>query len=214
MKTYRADWMVRLLTGVVSFAYYGTWVVAVLIVVVAPALKNLTPNLVVDPEFRVGFPVTLAKLGDTAVTQWDVAPLDVQVWQVTGFLSLPNRQLPAWVPIVTYSGVAVAMMLALLFLHTLRALFRRLREGAPFDANNAARMRWVGMWLLAFHVFYGGLSYLMSRWLAREMASSGVAAGPVLDINWFAVLVALVLMALAEVFRRGATLEEEQSLVV
>ncbi len=214
MKAYRADRVVRILTGVVSFVYYGAWMVAALFLIVGPAMKKLAPNLVVDPVPRVGFPVTLPELGATAVSQWDVAPLEIGLWQVTGFLSLPNSQLPAWVPVVTYLALVIVFVLVLLFLYQLRALFRRVREGAPFDADNAVRMRWLGVWLLAFHVFYGGFVYLMSRWLAGEMASSSIPAGPYLDINWFAVFVALVLVGLAEVFRRGAVLEEEQSLVV
>ena len=75
-------------------------------------------------------------------------------------------------------------------------------------------MRRLGVWLLAFHLSYGGFVYLMSGWFARDLTRRGIAAGPFLEINWFAVFVALVLVGLAEIFRRGAVLEEEQSLVV
>ncbi len=214
MKAPRADWVVRILTGVVSFAYYGAWVVAALFLVVGPALKKLAPGLAFDPVYRVGFPVNLPELGATAASGWDVAPLEFQLWWVTGFLSLPTSQLPTWVPIVTYLGLVMIFVLVLLFFHDLRVLFRRVREGAPFDADNATRMRRLGLWLLAFHVLYGGTQYWMSRWFALDLTRRGIPTEPFLDINWFAIFVALVLVGLAEVFRRGATLEEEQSLVV
>jgi len=214
METYRADRVVRFLTGVVSSVYYGAWVVAALILIVAPAMKKLTPDLVVDPVSRVGFPVNLPELGAAAASGWDVAPLDFQLWWVTGLLSLPTSQLPTWVPIVTHLGLVMIFVLVLLFFHDMRVLFRRVREGAPFDAANAARMRRLGLWLLSFHVFYGGFQYGMSRWFARDLTRKGIPAEPFLDINWFAIFIALVLVGLAEVFRRGAVLEEEQSLVV
>ena len=97
----------------------------------------------------------------------------------------------------------IIFALVLLFLHHLRALFRRVREGTPFDAANAARMRWLGVSLLALYVFFGGFEFWMSAWVTRA-----------LHINWFGVFTALVLVGLAEVFRRGTALEEEQSLVV
>lgn len=214
MQAYRPDRVVRILTRVVSLAYYGAWMVAALFLVVGPALKKLTPDLVVDPVPRVGFPVTLPELGATVASQWDVAPLDFQLWWVEGFVSLPSSQLPAWVPITSYLGLALTMVLVLLFFHDMRVLFRRVREGAPFDAANATLMRRLGVWLLAFHLSYGGFEYWMSRWFARDLTSRGIPANPLLEINWFAVFVALVLVGLAEVFRRGAVLEEEQSLVV
>jgi len=214
MQAYRPDRVVRIMTGVVSFAYYGAWVVAALFLIVAPALKKLAPDLVVDPTPRLAFPVTLPELGAKAVSQWDVGSREIALWEVTGDLVQPNSQLPAWFGPVTYLALVVGFVLVLLFLYQLRALFCRVREGAPFDADNAARMRWLGVWLLAFHLFYGGFEFCMSWNVTRELASSGILVGPVLDINWFAVFVALVLVGLAEVFRRGAVLEEEQALVV
>lgn len=214
MNTYRSDRVVRIMTGVVSFVYYGAWVVAALMLIVAPALKKLAPDLVVDPTPRVALPVTLPELGATAVSQWDVGSREFALWKVTGGLVQPTSQLPAWVSPVTYLALVIVFVLVLLFLHQLRALFRRVREGAPFDADNAARMRWLGVWLLALHLFYGGFVFCMSWSVTRELVSSGISVGPVLDINWFAVFVALVLVGLAEVFRRGAVLEEDQSLVV
>lgn len=214
MEAYRPDRVVKIITGVVSFVYYCAWAAVALMYIVPPVMRNLTPDLVVDRTSLVGAPVRLPGLGDTVVPEWDVEPLEVTLTMARGWVDLPDSQFPAWVPIVGELAFVVFVALLLVFLHSLRTLFRRVRDGAPFDAANATRMRWVGVWLLAFHLVVGGFQYWMSRWIARDLASMGIRATPYLDINWFAVLSALVLVALAEVFRRGAMLEEEQSLVV
>ena len=103
----------------------------------------------------------------------------------------------------------------LLFLHNLRRIFERVRDGAAFDAQNVARLRTLGMLLLAIAGLRAiaelATSIAVRRGLA-EGSSLTVPTGFHLDLTL--VPVALVLMALAEVFRRGAELEHEQSLVV
>jgi len=213
MQTYRADRVVRILTGLVSFVYFGAWVVAAFVLIVAPLLKLLAPNVVHDPSFRLEVPVTLPRLGATVVSQWDAAPAGITLTAVTGDIGLPMRLVP-WSFVVLWTALVTFFALVLLFLHNLRVLFRRVREGAPFDATNATRMRRLGVLLLALSVFSGVFEFWMSAWVTRALASSNVPIGSALHINWFGVLIALVLVGLAEVFRRGAALEEEQSLVV
>lgn len=214
MQAYRPDRVVRILTGVVSFVYFGAWVAAAVVVIVAPLLKLLAPSLVADPSFRLSVPVTLPQLGATVVAQWNAAPPGITLTQATGDIGLPMRLMPTWFIIVLWTAMVVLFGMVLLFLHHLRALFKRVREGMPFDATNATRMRWLGVLLLAFCVFLGAFEFWMSSCVTRALASSSVPIGSVLHIDWFVVFIALVLVGLAEVFRRGAALEEEQSLVV
>ena len=214
MQAYRPDRVVRITTRLVSLAYYGAWAVAALFFIVGPALKKLAPDLLADPVPRVAVHVALPGVGASTVSQWDVGSREVELWEVGAILVRPTSQLPAWFGPATYLSFLTTFVFVLLFFYHLRALFQRVREGAPFDAANAARMRWLGVWLLAFHLSYGGFEFGMSWYLAADLASSGLPVAAVLDINWFAVFVALVLVGLAEVFRRGAALEEEQSLVV
>jgi hypothetical protein len=214
MQTYRADRVVRILTGLVSLVYHGAWVVAAFVLIVGPGLKKFAPRLVVDPSFRVEVAVTLPGLGATLVPQWQAAPPGITLNRVTGDLALPESMMPAWWGPVGYAALVLLFGLVLLFLHHLRALFRRVREGAPFDAANVIRMRWLGVLLLVFQVYFAALDYWGSTMVTRVLASSRIPIGSALHINWFGVFIALVLVGLAEVFRRGAALEEEQSLVV
>jgi len=214
MQTYRADRVVRSLTGLVSTVYYGAWVAAAFVLIVGPGLKKFAPRLVVDPSSRLEVSVTLPGLGATLVPQWQAAPPGITLKRVTGEIALPTSMMPTWFGPVEYAAFAIFFGLVLLFLHQLRVLFRRVRDGVPFDAANAIRMRWLGVLLLVLHVYFGAFDYWISTMVTRVLASSRIPIGSALHINWLGVFIALVLVGLAEVFRRGAALEEEQSLVV
>jgi hypothetical protein len=103
----------------------------------------------------------------------------------------------------------------LLFLHNLRRIFQRVRDGAAFDAQNVVRLRRLGTVLLTLSAVKAvaelATSIAVRRGLAQD-SSLTVPSGFHLDLTL--VPVALVVIALAEVFRRGAALEHEQSLVV
>ena len=183
MQTYRADRVVRILTGLVSTVYYGAWLAAAFVLIVGPGLKKFAPRLVVDPSFRVAAAVTLPGLGATLVPQWQAAPPGITLHRVTGDLQLPESMMPAWWGPVGYTALVLLFGLVLLFLHHLRALFRRVREGAPFDAANVIRMRWLGVLLLVFQVYFAALDYWTSTMVTRVLASSRI--GPRREINDF-----------------------------
>jgi hypothetical protein len=75
-------------------------------------------------------------------------------------------------------------------------------------------MRTLG-WLLVADVVYNSVLDLV-----RTIAVRDITSGAVTPLGWWrsvdllGIFMALVLVALAEVFRRGAELEDEQALVV
>ena len=89
-----------------------------------------------------------------------------------------------------------------------------LRDGAPFDARNATRVRWLGVLLIAGELSLKALTFWLSSIVLRTLAAGPQALGPSFTVDAKVILIGLMLVALAEVFRRGTTLEDEQSLVV
>ena len=216
MQAYRPDRVVRVLTKVVSFAYFVIGGFAVLALTMLPAMKLFAGD---NRDWMLGLgtiEVELPALGMDSVatvpTTWGPAHLEVE--EVRANLKMPIVLLPWSVVGAVLIELAVGAALLLLFLHHLRRIFQRVRDGAPFDAHNALRLRWVGLLLLALAVLAGvaelATSLIVRGWLARNDIT--VSTG--LHINGWLVFVALVLIALAEIFRRGAELEHEQSLVV
>jgi hypothetical protein len=212
MRISRPDRVVRTLTALASFAYSFMWAGFALILIALPLMKAFGGA---EGGFYYGLelPVATPTVQTMVQTVWGPAPLMLD--EVRGKLALPISTMPWSFLALLWSYAAVAGALMLAFLYNLRRIFQRVRDGAAFDAQNVVRLRTLGALLLALAglkaVAELATSIAVRRGLA-EGSSLTVPTGFHLDLSL--VPVALVLIALAEVFRRGAALEEEQSLVV
>jgi hypothetical protein len=211
MRISRPDRVVQILAALASFAYFFMWAGAALVLIALPLVKAFGTES--GFYYSLELPVTAPTVQTMVQTVWGPAPLMLD--EVRGELKLPISALPWSLLALLWSYAAAGGALMLIFLHNVRRLLQRVRDGAAFDAQNVVRLRTLGALLLAI----AGLNAV------AEMATSiavrrGLAAGSSLTVpggfqfDGTLVGVALVLMALAEVFRRGATLEHEQSLVI
>ena len=212
MRNSHPDRVVRTLTALASVAYFGMWAGAALVLIALPMLKAFGGA---GSGFHYGLelPVTAPTVQTMVETAWGPAPLTLD--DVRGKLELPISTMPWSLLALLWCYAAIFGALMLLLLHNLRCIFQRVRDGAAFDAKNVMRLRTLGTLLLAI----AGLNAVAE--LATSIAvRRGLAAGSTLTVptgfhvDLTFVPVALVLMALAEVFRRGAALEHEQSLVI
>ena len=210
MEGYRPDRVVRGLTAVVSIAYFALFAVGVLALLAAPGARLLAAG---HDNWVWGLDVPAATADTTSVlTAWGGARLVVD--GAPAVLELPIAMLPWWLVGVLWVHAAVAIGLTLLAVHHLRRIFQRVRDGAPFDAQNALRMRWLGLLLLALSLFEGLGRSLTALAVRGRLVGEEIAVSVAPRIDPTTIFVALVLVALAEIFRRGAELEDEQSLVV
>ena len=211
MRAYRPDRVVRALTALVSVAYFGMLVLALVVLIGLPTVKLVSGN---DPDWEIGLPVTVSLLGSdaTVLTHWGDARLEVE--DVRGSIRLPLWILPWWLFAILWIYFAAAMALTLTFLHHLRRIFQRVRSGAPFDAANATRLRWLGFVALALALLGGVAESVTSLAVKGSVIGERVDVPLGLAVDGSLVLFGLVLLALAEIFRRGAELEYEQSLTV
>jgi hypothetical protein len=211
MQAYRADRAVRMLTAIVSIAWFGLWVGAAVVLLGIPAVKLFAGE---DPDWTWGLPVPAAVADPeaTVLTRWGPARLRVE--DVRGSLRLPIAMLPWWFVAVLWTYALAAFALMVTALHHLRRIFQRVRDGAPFDAHNARRLRWVGLLLLALALVNGVAELITALAVRRGLAGSSITVPSGVRMDVPIVLFALMLLALAEIFRRGAELEDEQRLVV
>lgn len=216
MEPYRPDRVVRFLTFAVSASYYMFWAAAVLVFVVIPLVRLAAGDrLPSDMTFTYSVPVTVAEPQPALVSGWDSNDRRIELDEVRGVLDIPMSLPPLWLQIVNWAGSVFAGALILLFLHHLRRLFQRVRDGRPFATENAIRLRWLGILLLANHLFVKVFMYWMSVEVKQSLlVRDNIALGTYFEIDEPIVFTAFVLIALAEIFRRGAVLEDEQSLVV
>jgi hypothetical protein len=210
MKTSRPDRVVRTLTALASFAYFFMWAGGVLILIALPTVKAFGGG---GFYFSLELPVTAPSVQAVVQTTWGAAPLLVD--EVRGELKLPISAIPWSFLTLLWIYTATAGGLILLFLHNLRRIFQRVRDGAAFDAQNVARFRTLGLLLAAIAGLKAVAELTTSIAVRRGLAPDSTLAVPAgIHVDGTLVVVALVVMALTEVFRRGTELEHEQSLVI
>lgn len=109
-------------------------------------------------------------------------------------------------------GVAVGG--SLVIVSRLRRLFGAFTSGEPFSSDNASHLRvlWITMLVmeLSRYAIAGGVFALVSLFGQPEQVDFSVKA-PVNLTTWGAIL---VLIVLAEVFREGARLRENENLTI
>ena len=206
------SWIVRTLAALTSFGYHVVRIGGIIALIGLPLVRALGP-----PDGRLYYglelPVTTPTVSASVHTAWGPAPLLVD--EARGKLKVPIPTAPWPFVALLWSYAAIGFALIMRFLSTLRSLLRRVRDGAPFDAENAARLRTLGLLLCALSGLRATAELITSSVVRRGLQPGGDVIVPNgFHVDGTLVVVALVLLALAEIFRRGAELEQEQSLVV
>ena len=219
MQPYRADRVVRVLTAIVSVAYFTVMVGAAAALIAIPVARATigTEDRRTSGEnerWTLGWPMSITARDPQSTVQTAWGPARFVVEETSVDLRFPIEQLPWRVVAVLWLFVAVAMGLLVLTLYHLRRIFQRVRDGAPFDGQNALRLRTVGLLLLAAGGYNFVVELVVSLALRRAVVTGDFTVPVETNVDVPMIFVALGLVALAEVFRRGAELEDEQSLVV
>jgi hypothetical protein len=93
-------------------------------------------------------------------------------------------------------------------------------DGTPFTFENARRLKWIGLFLLAIGVVKPVIDNVAAGWTLSIVKIQSPALGPPFDvfaINFFNfgwILVSLFILILSASFRYGVELEKEHTLTV
>jgi len=130
--------------------------------------------------------------------------------QAAGMLRFPAVGRP-WLAIV---GAALMIALALWVLAELAALCRSVRDGKPFVPINAVRIRRLAVALVLAEAWRAASIYFAQAYVAAHFAADHLRFSAWPEVDVLALISALILLVLAEVFRTGTRLDEDQSLTV
>lgn len=210
MKVMGARSLSSVVTALIEIGWYGSLallVLAVCLLALAPWVK--------PPDLEVGLAVPAAFSVDArpqAVMPAPAAGENIHLDDARGSVRFSPRS-PA---VVAASALMVIAILALVAwgLGQLRAVFRTLRAGQPFVAANAARIRRIGYAVILGEVVRALLTYAGTRYAAAHFSLEGVRFEARPDLNVAAIVGGLIILVIAEVFREGTRLDEEQSLTV
>lgn len=163
----------------------------------------------------IGYAATLALIANGMIDPALLTSSDGEVRMDGGgfHLTTNGRGAATWpvvVPALLIGGVAIAGSLIIVW--RLRKLFDSFSSGEPFQRENATHLRVIWITMLAIEI---------ARYLL--LALTGVLLGvyePAVEANYvFTIDLStwgsiLILIVLAEVFREGARLKEEQELTI
>jgi len=210
------------LFAIVNGAWYLVAIVLVLAVVLTLAGARVAIQLGPDgalnidaahPNVTMAIPVSV-RVDDRALRV--AAPglgIDrAQLDDLQGTLRFP----PRWGAFFAANLVfAVCWLgLALWILGVLRSLVGTLRAGRPFAAANASRVRSIGWAVIIGEAVRVSVVYFENRYAATHFSADGLQFLTRLDVSVVAIVYGLIIFALAEVFRAGTRLDEDQSLTV
>jgi hypothetical protein len=165
---------------VLDVVYVALWILLAACLVVAAAVPILQP-FTGNTHFYI----------DLGGLVRGTAPLAGKAPLISGLLLLVGG----------YFGALIVII------NRLRRVFETLIQGDPFRSQNVARLRLIGLGLIALE----GLGYLVHLAAGVVLASRSRSDLSINLTAWFAILVVFVL---AEVFREGARLRDEAELTI
>ena len=197
---------------VITFTFAGTLFATL-------ALPFFTPNLtvVVPVSFRLenmtqlsgrpdfGFQLPNEKTAERAEAAGRVDRID-------GSLRIPTRSRKFIA--VNAVMLLVIMFVVMLAIDRLRAVMKTLIFGSPFVPENATRIRFVALAILAGELARSAVVFAENHYAASHVAIAGVTFDAWPRLNFSGLISGLIILVIAEVFRVGTRLDEEQSLTV
>ncbi len=115
---------------------------------------------------------------------------------------------------VWFAVVLLWVGAVLAVIHQLRKIFATLAGGEPFVRATGARIRFIGLVVIVMELGKSALVLGQSFYLKANLSASGLSFRSVPQIDLAVIFLGLVLLVIAEVFRQGAKMREEQRLTV
>jgi len=141
-----------------------------------------------------------------------LGPGTARLTKVTGTLEFtaPSRS-----DIVAPMLTLIAMLLfAGWALHQLRELFRALRNGRVFARENVRHVQRVGWAVILAEPVRAFITYSAQNYARAHFVGDGIRFVTDINVNLGTIFAGLAILVIAEVFRAGTRLDEDQSLTI
>ena len=172
-----------------------------------------SPNVDVGPDVKMAIPVSFSVDARThRVTAPSLGIEDAQIQHVRGSLRFPLRKGAFFAANAVLLICLLALVLWVLCL--LRAVFRTLRDGQPFVPANATRIRRIAWAVILGELARSAVVFFENSYAMTHFSAAGLQFDARPDVNVVAIINGLIILVIAEVFRAGTRLDEDQSLTV
>jgi hypothetical protein len=164
-------------------------------------------------NFEIDIPVSFNV--DARAVQVSAPALGVdaaEIRHVRGSMSFPPPSRASFIGPLAL--VVIMLALVLWVLGQLSAVCRTLRDRRPFVPDNAIRIRRIGYAVILGELARAALVFSANSYAMTNFTANGLRFDARPDVNAFAIVHGLIILAIAEVFRAGTRLDEDQSLTI
>lgn len=211
-----------LLTILVDVAWFA--IAAVLVIAVVLLLSGSLvgfrldfdgPNIETGPDaaMTMGLPVMVTL--DPGLNQVAAPSLGIgtaRLQQLRGALRFAPVKGPLY---FANAAIVLGLLVFMLWiLAQLRGLFRTLRDGRPFVAANATRLRRIGWAVIVAELARTAVIFFENYYAMTHFSAAGVTFQAHARVDFSVIFDGLVILVIAEVFREGTRLADEQSLTI
>jgi hypothetical protein len=162
--------------------------------------------------WKITIPVSLRMDDAHAAASPGLGIGGAEIQDLRGALRFPIRRGPLFVANSLVLMVALAVTLWLV--RELQGVLRTVRDGHPFVATNAARVRTIGWIVIGSELARAAIVFLENYYAMQNFAAEGLQFTAHPDLSLFALVEGCIILVIAEVFRAGTRLDDEQSLTV
>ena len=192
-------------------------VLTMIFVTVVPFAKNRFDMEVGVSWFTLGTSMTIPVrfyVDDDAhrITAPSIGVDRAELQDVSGLLRFPAQ--PGSFMFINAAFLIAMFVLAIWGLEQLHKVFGTLRKGQPFVAANATRLRRVAAAVIASEVLGAGMVAYNQLYAKTHFTATGLLFDWSFNIDFFAVILGLIVLAIAEVFAAGTRLDEDQALTI
>lgn len=161
---------------------------------------------------RLSIPVSLAMDDDRSAAAPSLGVKTAEIRDLRGTLRFPAQS----GRFLFANALLLILMLivALWGVRLVQGLLRTVRDGHPFVAANARRVRTIGWLVIGGEIARAVIVFLENDYARRFFSVDGLQFTARADFSVAAIIEGLVILVIAEVFRAGTRLDEEQSLTV
>jgi hypothetical protein len=203
----------RRLTAFLTVLIDIAWYAAIVLLVLSVAMLAIAP-FVNPPDVEIGLSVPAAfRLVPSAHTVPGVSGAEnVRIINARGDLRFSPRNRV----VVANAAVFLIIVFAagIWVLGQLRGVFRTLRAGQPFVPANAVRIRRIAYAVILSELAHVVISYAATRYVMTNFSLDGVLFETRLEMDGMAIVYGLIILVIAEVFREGTRLDQDQSLTI
>jgi hypothetical protein len=137
-----------------------------------------------------------------------------RAYLVKGYGELRTATTDLWLHLASMLFFVLGIGVVLYTVWILRQVLVTALAGEPFAPANSRRLRWIGFIVLALAVVAPCVEYLLGQAVLARLAVEGLRLSPAFRFSTDFVLVGLLFLVLAAIFRHGTELEEERALTV